>query len=566
MVFSTYTFILCFFPLVMLIYFGVAKYSNRKAQSLILTLASLIFYAYSDLAYFKDIDSLSSILTVCCCILLFVFGNLLLFNQCLKQLPTTQKYICVLFVFLLNTFILYLFYSPFVNTQKGISSLSVILLSIIVNYSFALFQEKEDDVKLRKALFIFIILFNVLLLGYYKYTIFFVRNLDGSGGLDTLLNQWLGTNFKLVFDRHFYYIILPLGISFFTFQQIAYQISIKNKEESVPPFLDYALFISFFPQLVAGPIVLSKDLINQYQSEERRFFNWSNFSKGLFIFSIGLFKKVVLADTIAIVANNGFHPIHVPSLSFGGAWVASLSYTMQIYFDFSGYSDMAIGLAKMMNIDLPINFYSPYRSKSITEFWKRWHITLGRSLAILVYYPLGGNRKGVRRTYVNLFLVFLVSGIWHGAAWTFIFWGVMHGILRVIEKKYQLLIDKIPTIIRVIFVFLFVNTAWVLFRSNSLDNAFTILKKMYQPSTISFDGIGALAVDGILNYPNVVHVTFIAILLSALFIISIFVKTNSIDMYDNFKPTLKYSVFVAVLFFISILHMSKEGAFIYFNF
>lgn len=480
MVFSTYIFLLVFLPIVLIVYFGMARFTNRTVQHIFLIGASLVFYAYAHISY-----------------------------------------------------------------------VWIITASVVVNYLCAkiIASIKEDKSLKRKAVFVFSILFNVGLISYYKYYNFILQNIN------------------VVFDTEFTlrYIILPIGISFFTFQQIAYQISIWKREENVPRFLDYTLFITFFPQLVAGPIVFSQDVMSQYQDDKNRFFNINNFTKGLFIFCIGLFKKAVLADSIAIIADNGFDS-NVAGLSFGGAWIISLAYTMQIFFDFSGYSDMAIGLGKMMNIELPVNFYSPYKSKSITEFWKRWHITLGRSLAVLIYYPLGGNRKGYARTCINLFMVFLVSGIWHGAAWTFVIWGVAHGVVRILEKIFDKQIPKVPSLIRIFFTFMFVNAAWVLFRASSFDKALSILKKMFTPDSISFEGIGNLAIDGILTYPSVVHTTYILLLLGVLLAITFGFKKNSVDLYNSFKPKMRYAIVSSILLCVSIIHMSKAGAFIYFNF
>lgn len=478
MVFSSYTFLLAFLPIVLIVYFGMAKFVNRTIQHTFLILASLIFYAYADVNY-----------------------------------------------------------------------VWIILASVLVNFLCAKSMAPMQNGIGRRMIFATSILFNVGLLGYFKYYNFFLENVN------------------IVFDTHFTlkYIILPIGISFFTFQQIAYQISIWKREETVPRFLDYALFITFFPQLVAGPIVFYQDVMHQYQDDKNRFFNAENFSKGIFIFCIGLFKKAVLADSISSIVDTAYsYELH--SLTFGGAWVTSLAYTMQIFFDFSGYSDMAIGLGKMMNINIPVNFYSPYKSKSITEFWQRWHMTLGRSLAVLVYFPLGGNRKGYMRTCFNLFIVFLVSGIWHGAAWTFILWGVLHGVVRIFEKIFDKQLPKIPSLIRIFFTFMFVNAAWVLFRSESITQAFTLLQKMFIPDDFSFSGIGRLATDGVLTYPDPVQAAYVIALITVASIIAFAAPKNSIALYNDFKPKAKYAICTAILLCISIVHMSKAGAFIYFNF
>lgn len=428
----------------------------------------------------------------------------------------------------------------------------LIMASVMVNYISASAVQYITNGIQRKAAFVTGVLFNIGLLGYYKYTNFFIEN----------INFVFNTSFTL---KH---IILPLGISFFTFQQIAFLISVWKREERVPSVIEYTLFITFFPQLVAGPIVFSQDVMAQYQDEKNRCFNLDNFNKGLFIFAIGLFKKCVIADSLSIFVSNGYTDPGVAYLTFGQAWVVSISYTLQIFFDFSGYSDMAIGLAKMMNINLPVNFYSPYKSKSITEFWKRWHMTLGRSLAVLIYFPLGGNRKGLPRTCFNLFMVFLVSGIWHGAAWTFVIWGVMHGVLRVIEKLFDKQISKAPSFIRIFFTFMFANIAWVLFRSPNTHYAYIMFEKMFFPGKQYFilDGVGKLAVDGILNYPYQIATVYVLAFVAILLLIVFFYKKSSIDLYNEFKPNITRAALTAVLFSISVIHLSRISPFIYFNF
>ena len=429
-----------------------------------------------------------------------------------------------------------------------ISYVWLILISISVNYIMATGVQNATRLLFRKICFVTGVLFNVCLLGYYKYYNFFVDNIN------------------TLFDTHFVLrqIILPLGISFFTFQQIAYLISVNKKQEKVPGVLDYVLFITFFPQLVAGPIVFSQDVMTQYQDDKNRFFNTDNFVQGLFIFIIGLFKKAVVADTLNIFSSNAF--FDPGSLSFGAAWLGSLAYTFQLFFDFSGYSDMAIGLGKMFNINLPVNFYSPYKSKSITEFWKRWHITLGRSLFVLIYIPLGGNRKGYARTCFNLFAVFFVSGLWHGAAWTFVLWGSLHGLVRVFEKIFDKQLDKVPDLVRIFFTFLFVSSALVLFRSLTVNDALIMLKTMYIPDVISFNEISHLAFNTTLAYPDMMQSIFVVgILLIVSYFVFLFPK-NSIDLYNEFKPKPKIAIMSAVMFSIAVIHFSKVGAFIYFNF
>ncbi|WP_294665960.1 MBOAT family O-acyltransferase, partial [uncultured Fusobacterium sp.] len=227
----------------------------------------------------------------------------------------------------------------------------------------------------------------------------------------------------------------PLGISFFTFQQLSFIIDSYNEKSMKYDFLSYCLFVTFFPQLIAGPIVLPNEMLPQFEDKRNKLINYENMNRGLYMFSIGLAKKVIIADTIANFANVGFDKME--TLNIVEAWMTSISYTLQLYFDFSGYCDMAMGIALMFNIVLPLNFNSPYKSANIQEFWKRWHMTLGRFMTNYLYIPLGGNRLGERKTLRNLFIVFMASGIWHGAGWNFITWGGLHGICILIHRVWK---------------------------------------------------------------------------------------------------------------------------------
>ncbi|MFA7092700.1 MAG: MBOAT family O-acyltransferase, partial [Arcobacteraceae bacterium] len=253
-----------------------------------------------------------------------------------------------------------------------------------------------------KTLLIVGIIANLSLLGYFKYADFFIENVNVISGVNI---QPLN-------------LLLPLAISFFTFQQIAYLVDSYRGETKEYDFLNYALFVTFFPQLIAGPIVHHKEMMPQFASTYNLVKKYKNIALGLFIFSIGLFKKVVIADTFAVWATAGFD--HAQTLNLVEAWATSLSYTFQLYFDFSGYTDMAIGAALLFNIKLPINFNSPYKAQNIQDFWRRWHITLSRFLRDYVYIPLGGNKQSSFRTYSNLLATFVIGGLWHGAGWTFI--------------------------------------------------------------------------------------------------------------------------------------------------
>jgi len=298
-------------------------------------------------------------------------------------------------------------------------------ISIVFNFGVGWLLQNPDTLphrSLRKTVLIAGLGFNLGFLGYFKYSAFFVENLDALTGADFVVSH----------------IALPLAISFFTFQKIAYLVDSylgKVKENS---FLNYVLFAAFFPQLIAGPIVHYSEIFPQFKKPQTYRFQWVNFTDGLTLFLLGLAKKVVLADEFARYSDVVFSNAQAgASVSLVPAWVGALAYTLQLYFDFSGYSDMAIGLAKMFNVELPLNFWSPYKASSIIEFWRRWHMTLSRFLRDYVYIPLGGNRDGTVKRYRNLILTMLVGGIWHGAGWTYVIWGALHGTALAANHLWQ---------------------------------------------------------------------------------------------------------------------------------
>ncbi|RUM71968.1 MAG: MBOAT family protein [Sulfurovum sp.] len=350
----------------------------------------------------------------------------------------------------------------------NIAYLPLIIISMLFNYTVGNFLNKKDQKINKKSLLILGIIANVSLLGYFKYTDFMIEN----------YNAIFDTSIGLM------HLALPLAISFFTFQQIAYLVDSYRGETVEYNFLNYALFVTFFPQLIAGPIVHHEEMMPQFSSP----FNWikryKNIALGLFIFTIGLFKKVAIADNFAIWANIGFDK--AVSLHFFDAWATSLSYTFQLYFDFSGYTDMAIGIALLFNIRLPINFNSPYKANNIQDFWRRWHMTLSRFLKEYIYIPLGGNRKGTLLTYGNLMATFIIGGIWHGAGWTFVFWGFLHGIAIVIHKIWNQLGFKMWRWMAWFLTFNFVNVAWVFFRAKHWDDAIKVLDGMVDYDTMFF--------------------------------------------------------------------------------
>ena len=429
--------------------------------------------------------------------------------------------------------------SLFFYGYYNVRYLVLILASIVVNYVLAVGIQRSEGKK-AKLFFVLGILFNVGLIGYYKYYDFFVEN----------INAVFGSSFAL---KH---ILLPLGISFFTFQQLSFLVSVYKGEEHVEQLKDYCLFVSFFPQRVAGPIVLYSEMIPQFKDEKRRYFDADNFATGIYMFSIGLFKKAAVADTLAFFADAGFG---MTDLGMAAGWLTSVSYTLQIFFDFSGYSDMAIGLGKLFNIDIPMNFWKPYESESISEYWRRWHMTLGRALSTYVYRPLGGNRKGLKRTCVNLFVTFVVSGLWHGAAWTYVVWGALHGALVVCERLLKEKLEKIPHRVRVAATFLTLNLLFVIFRSENFGMAAEVYKGMFNFGNLS-------GLQELVRATNSFVESAINLALVAVFI-PVMIKLNCVSpRAEDFRPSRRTMVQAVAFFSIAFLCLSRESVFIYFNF
>lgn len=336
------------------------------------------------------------------------------------------------------------------------------LLLTLMAFSYFIGQKLQAN--RNKKLLIFGIATNLGALGYFKYADFFIDNVNTVFGAQMPLPG----------------IILPLGISFFIFQKIAYLVdSYKGLVPKNQNWINFGLFVSFFPQLIAGPIVHHKEMMPQFAKGRR--FSKESFTAGLCLLAIGLFKKTILADGLEVYVTPLFDAAQTRELHFIEAWVAALAYTFQIYFDFSGYCDMALGLGKMFGIRLPVNFYSPYKSKNIIEFWRRWHMTLSRFLRDYLYIPLGGNRKGKARRYLNLLATMLLGGLWHGANWTFVVWGALHGTYLVINHFWQGMPKKMtamPKWFGQVITFLAVCVAWVFFRAADVHTATGILKSM----------------------------------------------------------------------------------------
>ena len=348
------------------------------------------------------------------------------------------------------------------------------LLFGVTAISFLCAVEKQNTADpMQKARFVFGIVTPLVVLGIFKYANFFI---DSFCAVFHIRNS---TSLQ---------IILPVGISFFTFQALSYNIDVYyGKLQKESSFLKYSLYISFFPQLVAGPIVKASEFLPQLN--ENRRVELSNLSSGIQIFVFGLFKKLVIADNLSVFVDDVYR---APTL-FGTftVWLAVISYAIQIYFDFSGYSDMAIGCAKCIGYDLSKNFDLPYISRNVSEFWKRWHISLSSWLQQYLYIPLGGNRRGTVRTYINLMLTMLLGGLWHGSSWTFVIWGGLHGLALCVHKLYLRFFgkkskaSKLSTLISVVFTDLFVVICWVFFRAETLDDAFVIIGRMF----VLHDGI-----------------------------------------------------------------------------
>jgi len=449
------------------------------------------------------------------------------------------------------------FSSLFFYSWWNIVYLPLILGSMLFNYiiGVSLLKKNEHTKVSKKTLLSVGVILNLLSIGYFKYSDFFISNLNYATGLHVEL----------------LHLTLPLAISFFTFQQIAYLVDSYRGETKEYDFLNYALFVTFFPQLIAGPIVHHKEMMPQFANIKNKAKSYKNIATGLFIFSIGLFKKVVIADTFALWATAGFDNSSV--LTFFEAWATSLSYTFQLYFDFSGYTDMAIGAALLFNIKLPINFNSPYKALDIQDFWRRWHITLSRFLKDYIYIPLGGNRKGSFRTYYNLMATFVLGGLWHGAGWTFIFWGTLHGLALVIHKLWKQLGFTMNKYLALFITFNFINIAWVFFRAKEWGDASKVLYGM-------IGGNGVMVSDKTLYKANFLqdfitnHQEFFGRLQfgTSTFvwcIVGIFVVTklsNSNLMAKNFKPSYKNLLVISAMAIYTMFDMNKISEFLYFNF
>lgn len=444
--------------------------------------------------------------------------------------------------------------SAFFYIYGGWDIASVLGISVLINYSFSVMISKVS--KWKRFFMSMAVVANVFLLLYFKYVNFFCENISIAFGREYTIKQ----------------IILPLGISFFTFQQIMYVLSVYRSDMKNVNLLDYLVYILFFPKLIMGPLIEPMDLISQFNDKNRKNINWNNVSYGIKIFSFGLFKKLVLADTLSIAVAWGYSNIDV---STSMDWfIIMLCYSFVIYFDFSGYCDMAVGISKLLNIDLPINFDSPYKALSIRDFWKRWHISLTEFLKRYVYIPLGGNRRGRIRTYVNIMIVFIISGLWHGANWTFILWGGAHGFLNVLDRVFEKSKMKLHQVVNWSCTFLSVNILWLLFRSDSIGQWCDLILKMFTFQNMAVS-------DGLINCFVLPETSFLLRLLGlenvdtavrgfSLLIFILVAYGICLIPDNNYRRIEKNSwitmVLAALAFVWSFLCLSSESVFVYFNF
>lgn len=546
MLFNSYIFIFLFFPLCLLGFYGI-KQKNTTTAKIWLTGFSLWFYGYFNLRY----------LLIMLFSILFNYGVYLLIMradaiiQAGQMVDTTN-----------NT-----------NTNDSVSKKGDTVISVLQN---------------KKTIMLAGVGANLLLLFYFKYYDFFIEN----------VNAVFGSSFALK------NILLPLGISFFTFQQISFLVDTYRGELNGCSFVDYALFVSFFPQLIAGPIVTHDEMLPQFAEMGKKKWDEEGFARGLFIFVIGMGKKVLIADTFGLAVDAGYGM--VDALGGVDAFLVMIFYSLQLYYDFSGYCDMAIGIGKMMGIEIPVNFNSPYKAHNIIDHWKRWHITLSRFFTKNLYIPLGGNRKGTVRTYVNLFMVFFLSGIWHGAGWTYIVWGVSQGILYCITRWWHSRLKerkavKASTIetakdgakevagtqtkksfrhsllhaMKVLATYLYICVSLLIFRSETLTQAFTIFKRIFTggialPQKAIYDPFNLDEFWYVMKILHLTNFSFSNYILMIVFTIVILLVTffgkNVHEMAKTWKQSWISAVLLAIVFIWCVVSLSGVSTFLYFNF
>lgn len=430
----------------------------------------------------------------------------------------------------------------------GVSYALILIGSILMNYIFVKQIEKNSSSK--KNWLIVSLSCNVLLIAIFKYLDFLLNNIN-------VIGSTISSDYSAIPLQQ---IVLPLGISFFTFQQMSLLWDVyRNENKEKTSLANIALYISLFPQLIAGPIVRYNDIVEQIKDRTSTF---TLFRSGIHRFVLGLFKKVIIANTcgelVDLIFSNPFD-----TLSMSTAWLGIIAYTFQIYFDFSGYSDMAIGLGRMFGFRILENFNFPYISKSIREFWRRWHISLSTWFRDYVYIPLGGNREGPYKTYFNLITVFFLTGLWHGATWSFVIWGLFHGFFLILERiGLKTILIRIPKVFQWMYTILVVMIGWVLFRVEDFSDALVYIGKLFSFKTN--DNLGFLAY---INNERII-VLLIATLSSSLIFIKLRTFFEKKKLSETFVYQTAIDIGVVLLFFISIVYINSGSysPFIYFRF
>ena len=473
-------------------------------------------------------------------IFLFLTGTLLIYYLVPKKLKNT--------VILLSGLIFYTWGEPIYVV--------VMILSTLIDYFAGLIIWKFGENRhIRRTCLIVSIVMNLTLLGMFKYSGFVVENINAIAGQQVLnINELYFLGIKVLPLN-----MLPIGISFFTFQSMSYTIDMYRGEIEVQKNpINFAAFVTLFSQLVAGPIVRYSDISKELND---RVINIDLVYEGIVRFITGLGKKVLIANSVGQVWDTVLaHVTAGTQVSIATSWIGIIAYTLQIYFDFSGYSDMAIGLGKMMGFTFPENFNYPYLSKSVAEFWRRWHITLGAWFRSYVYIPLGGNRKGLGRTVLNLAIVWLLTGIWHGANWTFIIWGVMYGVLIIIERLFfGKVLEKLPGWIGWLYTMFFVVIGWVLFASPNIGTAFSYMGNMFGASGVLADNE---TVYLLLNY-GILLILGIFASTDAWKIIVTHTEKRFPDLVHWAMPFCKAAVFALSVAYIAD---ASYNPFLYFNF
>jgi len=443
--------------------------------------------------------------------------------------------------------ILLLIFSLVFYAWGGVSYTIILIISLFSNFIFA----KRINKTHKKLWLIIGLIFNVSIIIVFKYLDFFIENMN-------FLAKHFSATYKGLESLN---IILPLGISFFTFQQMSLLWDIyRNPEKRKIRFLETSLYISFFPQLIAGPIVRYKDIIHQIRKRKE---SLSLIHSGIRRFILGLFKKVVFANSCAIIADS-IIDANIDSLSTPAAWLGIIAYSFQIYFDFSGYSDMAIGLGRIFGFRILENFNFPYISRSIQEFWRRWHISLSTWFRDYVYIPMGGNRKSLKRTYFNLLVVFLLTGFWHGATWSFVFWGAFHGFFLIIERiGFKKILEKAPNVFAWLYTIIVVVIGWVFFRIEYIPDAFKYVVKLF-----------SFQLDSNYHFFRVLNTELIIILSLAAISSSLLMKYFKKLILDLHKSRFAFisisieNLLLLIMFVYSVMYVNSGSynPFIYFRF